>query len=108
MTNHYRLGADFERAVRTQLIADGYWVMKSGGSKTKVDLIAIKPGHQLFIQCKRDGKCGPAERVELLRVAALVDGLPVVAYRDRGIKFRLLNGPGPSQWVPWMPDEVAA
>ena len=68
----------------------------------------FRPGHVLFIQCKADGKCSPAERAELLRIAALIDGLPILAYRDRGVRFRLLNGPGPAQWEPWTPDEIDA
>lgn len=105
MTNYDR-GRAFEYATRDKLIADGYWVMRAAGSKGKVDILAIKDGHTLFVQCKADGKCSPAERVELLRIAALIDGLPLVAHRDGGVRFRLLNGPGPMQWVSWSPDEI--
>lgn len=105
MTNYDR-GRAFEYDTRDRLVGDGYWVMRSAGSKGKVDILAIKDGHTLFVQCKADGKCSPAERAELLRIAALIDGLPIVAYRDRGVRFRLLNGPGPAQWVPWSPDEI--
>lgn len=102
----YAGGADFEREVRAALVADGYQlVIRSAGSKTKVDLVAFKPDQVLFVQCKRNGVCPPAERVELLRVAGLLPGVgvPVVASRP-GVTYRLLVGAGPKQWVPWSTD----
>lgn len=105
MTNRYRGGADFEREVRAALVADGYDVVRSAGSKTKLDLVAFKPGQVLLVQCKRNGICPPAERADLLRVAALLPAVavPVVAGRP-GITYRRLTGPGPKDWVPWGPD----
>src|SRR5690606_18497279 len=56
----YAGGADFEREVRAALVADGYeLVVRSAGSKTKVDLVAIKAGQVLIVQCKRNGVCPP-------------------------------------------------
>lgn len=107
MTN-YRGGADFEREVRAALVADGYQlVVRSAGSKTKVDLVAFKPDQVLFIQCKRNGVCPPVERAELLRVAGLLPGVgvPVVASRPR-VTYRRLVGPGSKEWEPWIPDEI--
>jgi hypothetical protein len=103
---NYRGGADFEREVRAALAEDGYTlVIRSAGSKTKVDLVAFKPDQVLFVQCKRNGVCPPAERVELLRVAGLLPGIgvPVVASRPR-VTYRLLTGPGPKSWEPWSTD----
>lgn len=102
----YAGGADFEREVRAALVADGYQlVIRSAGSKTKVDLVAFKPDQVLFVQCKRNGVCPPAERAELLRVAGLLPGVgvPVVASRP-GVTYRRLVGPGPKQWAPWSTD----
>lgn len=102
----YSGGADFEREVRAALVADGYQlVIRSAGSKTKVDLVAFKPDQVLFVQCKRNGVCPPAERVELLRVAGLLPGVgvPVVASRP-GVTYRRLVGPGPKQWAAWSTD----
>src|SRR5690348_202220 len=104
---HYRQGADFEREVRTHLTRDGYEVIRSAGSKTKVDLIAFKPGQILVIQCKRNGVCPPAERSELIRIAGVIGALPIVAGRPR-VTYRLLTGVGPKAWEPWTTDEVAA
>ena len=112
MTN-YRNGRDFEWAVRDALIDDGYWVTRSAGSKTKVDLVAVKPGEVLFVQAKRDGKISPAERTALLELAAMLPGVaaPILAYRTgrpAHVVYALLLGPGPKDRCPWIPDEVAA
>lgn len=113
MTNHYRSGAEFERAVRAHLIADGYEVIRSAGSKTKIDLVVFKPGQAVFVQCKRDGRISPAERVELLRLASYIGALPVVAWKQVGrsaIHYWRLTGPGPQHRIEWNTDltEVTA
>jgi Holliday junction resolvase len=104
---NYRAGRDFEHAVRTALISDGYDVLRSAGSKTKVDLAAFKPGQALFVQCKRDGRIGPAERTELLRLSSHIGAVPVVAWKVIGraaIHFNQLTGPGPKDYQPWSPN----
>lgn len=102
--NRYRSGADFEREVRTHLTSEGYDVIRSAGSKTKVDLLAFKTGQVLVIQCKRDGRIGPAERAEVRRVAALIPtALPILACRPR-VTFFELTGPGPRDRVEWATD----
>lgn len=105
--SHYQAGRDFEHKVRAALVADGYDVIRSAGSKTKVDLAAFKPGQAVFVQCKRDGKISPAERVELLRVASHIDATPVVAWKTVGnstIRYWRLTGPGPAERVEWTTD----
>ena len=105
--SHYRSGAEFERAVRIALIEDGYDVIRSAGSKTKVDLAAFKPGQAVFVQCKRDGRIGPAERTELLRIASHIDAIPVVAWKQVGrsaIHYWQLTGPGPAERIEWTTD----
>lgn len=101
----YAGGAAFEREVRAHLETEGYWCIRAAGSKGKADLLAIKPGQVLIIQCKRDGKCPPAERAEVRRIAGLLPGLgvPLVAARP-GVTFRELTGPGPKDWRPWAAD----
>lgn len=105
--SHYRTGRDFEWKVRDDLSDNGYDVIRSAGSKTKVDLAAFKPGQAVFVQCKRDGKISPAERVELLRLAGHINALPVVAWKTVGnttIRYWLLTGPGPAERVEWSTD----
>ena len=107
----YAGGADFERQTRDVLIEDGYDVVRSAGSKGshKIDLVAFKAGHVLFVQCKRNGTLPPAERVALLRMAGLLPGvaLPVLAYKPSargGVAFAALTGPGPRDRRAWTPD----
>jgi len=106
--SQYERGRAFEYRVRDALGADGYEVLRSAGSKTKVDLAAFKPGQLLLVQCKRtSGTIPPAERTDLLRIAGYVGALPIVAHRSRPrgpIAYRLLTGPGPKQWDHWTPD----
>ena len=118
MTN-YTNGRWFEYKVRDALTADGYEVIRSAGSKGKVDLVAFKQWsasdnhfqwHMLFVQCKRtDGNIGPDDRAELLRLARIVYALPIVAHQPvprKPIQYRRLTGPGPKDWQQWTPDEV--
>ena len=107
MTN-YDAGRRFEWAVRDDLRADGYEVIRSAGSKSKVDLFAVKHGQVLLVQCKRDGKIGPAERTELIRIAHMATATAIVAYKAKvGIGYRQLTGTGPKDWVEWTADGAA-
>ena len=91
---------------------DGYGTIRAGGSRGAADLIALKPGQTLIIQCKRTNPLlPPAERVKLLDLARMCGGLPIVAYQPaprRKTAYRQLTGPGPKDWVEFTPDEVAA
>jgi Holliday junction resolvase len=112
----YHRGRDFEHAVRAKLVADGYDVIRSAGSKTKIDLVAFKTSQVLLIQCKVDGHCSPAERLALLRVASLLPNysVPLIGWKQRGVSqpfFWRLTGTGPHEREPWTPDyleEVAS
>lgn len=109
MTN-YNAGRRFEYRVRDHLTAEGYDVIRSAGSKTKVDLVAFKPGQVLLVQCKHNGRISPPERRELLRVAShLPAAVPVVAFMQaRKLVLVRLTGPGPKDRTDWTVDEVGA
>jgi Holliday junction resolvase len=104
----YDRGRRFEHAVRADLTTNGYDVVRSAGSKTKVDLVAFKTGQVLLIQCKIDGRCSPAERADLLRLAAMLPcAVPVIAWkrpRARAVHYSRITGPGPADRTPWSPD----
>jgi Holliday junction resolvase len=105
----YRTGRDFEHSVRQDLVSNGYEVIRSAGSKTKVDLFAWKTGESLFIQCKRDGKISPIERTELIRLSVMVGAVPVLAYKTIGrarVLYQELTGPGPRDRREWQTDQV--
>jgi Holliday junction resolvase len=118
--SHYRNGREFEYKVRDELTTNGYEVIRAAGSKGKVDLVAFKQWptmdawkrwHMLFVQAKRrDGNIGPDDRAELVRLANIANAIPLVAHQSiprRPIQYRRLTGPGPKDWQPWTPDEVA-
>lgn len=84
----YRAGADLERAAQDDLEASGYFVIRSAGSHGIADLVAMKgwndggpgvPPETLFVQCKTNGATSPADRGELLTLAARFRGRPLVA-----------------------------
>jgi Holliday junction resolvase len=93
----YAKGTRFEHKVRDDLIANGYEVMRAAGSKgsTKIDLIAMKPGQILFIQCKSNGTLPPAEWDRVHEVAGWVGAVALLAangLRGRGVVYTRLLG----------------
>jgi len=126
MSTPYEQGRRFAYWVSQALAADGYSIIRSAGSKTKIDIVAFKgsplpagtkwmaPDWQiLFVQAKKsiNGTIRSAERAELLRLARIARALPIVAYSTgprKPIAYRRLTGPGPKDWQPWTPDEVGA
>jgi len=76
----YGRGREAEYRVRDRLRDDGYFVVKSGGSKTPVDLVAIKPGQVLFVQVKRGtGGLRPPEWNTLYELAESCGAVAVLA-----------------------------
>lgn len=100
----YRQGADLERRVRDILVEAGYLVVRSAGSHTPLDLVALPRvrlpsfcalSAVLAVQCKRGGVLGPAEWNELYEAAQSVSAVPVLAtYTPRKpIEFFRMTGP---------------
>ena len=108
----YSQGVRVEHAVIHHLTEQGYDCTRAASSKGAADVIASKPGQILLVNVKRTTPPGPAERAELLRIAAHLPGhmVPLVALKPAGqpLWFRRLTGPGPRDWVTWVADEVAA
>ena len=107
----YQDGTRFEHVVRHYLEQEGYWCTRSAGSKTKIDLVAIKVGQILLVQCKRDGKCSPAERVAIVALAACLPSVavPVLAWkrlRDATVLLDRLTGIGPKNRTPFTTDQI--
>ena len=61
----YSKGVRLEYAARDVLIARGYTVVRSAGSKGPVDLVATCEKHILLIQVKAQGQVRPADRAKL-------------------------------------------
>lgn len=113
MPSGYRNGADLERAVKHHLEDNGYLlVIKSGGSKGKVDVIALKLGETVLVQCKLSGEIRPAERIALRSLALALGAVPVLArwVKDgnaaRQIGYTELTSMGPAGNRPWTPDRA--
>jgi Holliday junction resolvase len=52
----YARGANFERKVKKELETDGWFVVRSAGSKGVADLVAVnQKGVPMFVQCKLSG-----------------------------------------------------
>jgi len=62
----YQAGANFERRVKKHLQEQGYCVFRSAGSHSPADLIALKAGEVLLIQCKLHGAISNAEKEKLM------------------------------------------
>jgi Holliday junction resolvase len=89
----YQRGTALENRVRKRLEANGYFVIRSAGSKTPVDLVAIKRGQILFIQCKRGGNLPAPEWNALYDAATDSGALAVLAEQlVRGQRYWLLTG----------------
>lgn len=87
----YRRGANFERRVKKYFEDLGYYVIRSAGSHGVFDLIAIKRGIVLGIQCKIDGKLTPKEKLAMLTASAKFGIKPLLAYREgRKLKIEYL------------------
>jgi Holliday junction resolvase len=91
--SNYARGRDLEHRVRAHLRDEGYEVLRTAGSKSKVDLVAIKPGQILLVQCKRSGALPPAEWNALWDLAQMIGAIPVLAEQlTRGRKYWRLTG----------------
>jgi Holliday junction resolvase len=92
----YQKGVKFEREVRDLLTSWGWWVTRSGHSRTPVDLVALRLGAIMLIQCKTHDYLAPAEREELRNLAVRAGGKAFLAgKRVRGkVTFRQVMAAG--------------
>lgn len=113
-SNKYRLGRAFEYRTRDHLKERGYFVLRSPMSRSPVDLVAIRRGEVLFVQCKRGGYVGVEEWNALFDLAASTGAVPLVASTlTRGVNFQRMTGRKGGRRVsqpmePFIPGEVAA
>ena len=81
---NYQNGANFERKVKKELEEQGWWVARTAGSHSIVDLICIKRGNKpLMLQCKLNGVISAKDREELKRWAKSVDVCAGLVHRIR-------------------------
>lgn len=107
----YEGGAVLERAAKKVLEDGGYYVIKSGGSKGIADLVALKPGETVLVQCKGNGYIAPAERVAFRKLGLRLGAVCLLGRWEktgprggRSAAFSELTSMGPAGQRPWTPD----
>ena len=89
-------GRLLEYAVRRKLRALGYYVFRCAGSRP-VDLIAMKEGKTLLIECKSglNPHLTPKQRDRILEIARIVHEEPVLVVRKkyRGLRWFTMTKP---------------
>jgi Holliday junction resolvase len=89
--SNYAKGRGFEQRARSRLEQRGYFVVRSAGSKTPVDLVAIKSNERpLFVQCKGGTRSlSRAQRLAFVDFAHDLGAVPVLC--ERGLRFTVLG-----------------
>lgn len=112
MATNYTRGAAFERKVAKDLEGYGYVTVRSAGSHSPADVIAMHYGIIVAVQCKLNGRLDPNEWNELWDFCLLAGAKPIVAApqtdgRKTGIIYRRLtsrkDGGGRQPWESWTP-----
>ena len=60
----------FKNRIKKKLEKENWYVLRSAGSHSIVDLVCFRGGEVRLVQCKIDGYLGPNEREQLLELAA--------------------------------------
>ena len=112
MATQYARGRAFEYRVKSLLEKHGYFVMRSAGSRSPVDLVAFRETQTIFIQCKRHGAIDRNDVNILYDLSMKHGAMPVLSEipkgKTRGIDLWVLTGKmGRKQRKPlvrWSPD----
>lgn len=97
MTNrNYVSGRNFEYKVKKHLESRGYFVIRSAGSHSPVDLLAVNPTyyHILVIQCKHGKSRMNKKSLSDLNITAnyFENGIGLLAISEkRKIRFKLVT-----------------
>jgi len=81
----YAKGRRFEWKVRDYLKARGYVVIRAAASKP-VDLVALRPGEILLVECKYNSPLTKARKRELLELARASGAKVVIASKRKNEK----------------------
>lgn len=79
---NYRRGRAFEYRVKHHLEKHGCFVVRSASSHGPADLVALKEGKALLVQCKMRGNLSKVEKEELIHAASLAGADCCLAYLD--------------------------
>lgn len=92
----YQIGRAFEYQCRDKLRAKGFVVFRSPRSLSAADLVALRRGEILLVQCKtRRDSLKPKEREDLQMMADAAGAVALLAWRGRkrhGINWERLDG----------------
>jgi len=90
--SRYSQGANFERRVAKDLAEQGWFVVRSAGSHSPVDLIGLRQGEIILIQCKTDRRISKVAKAQLSALANENQCQAKVAWRDgKNIQFMEIN-----------------
>jgi len=97
----YKKGRAFEYRIRDDLRRHKYWVLRSPQSRSVLDLVAIKKGSILLVQCKLNQDLGLDERRQLVELADSLGARAILARRrdGRGIWYKECLADGYAEWV---------
>lgn len=102
----YRLGRSVEYAVRDELREWGYFSFRSPRSLGPVDVMGIKKGVVVMVQCKRSLTCTVTEWNAIYSLAESIGAIPLVAGRPtgKGITYMKITGAkdGSKRRQPWV------
>jgi Holliday junction resolvase len=90
----YKLGRSLEYAVASAFRKVGYWTIRAAQSRGEADIVAIRKGEVMLIQCKRGGSISSDEWNCLYLLALNLGANAIVADRrtGRGINYVLVTG----------------
>lgn len=110
MATNYSRGANFERRVSEHLERYGYVTVRSAGSRSPTDVVAMRHGELVCVQAKTNGRLDPEEWNEFFEWCAKGGALPLLAQvgpSRRGIMYHRLTsrkgGGGRQPLAPWVP-----
>lgn len=72
----YKVGRRFEYYCMNFFRKEGYYCIRSAGSKGIIDFVALGNNKRVYlIQCKRDGQISKAERIMLGRLVVMTSAI---------------------------------
>jgi Holliday junction resolvase len=84
----YQRGVRFEHTTLYDLRKNGYYAQRTPGSRGAADVIAVKRGQVLLVQCKISGGLAPAPWNDLYDAALHCGAVPVMAEKDAHASLR--------------------
>ena len=90
MNRNYKNGRALEYRAKKRLEERGWFVVRSAGSHSPVDLVAVKPDQRpLGVQCKLGSGFTSKERLALRDFCLDMGMTPVLC--EKGLRFTFLN-----------------